>query len=512
MKKFNKVLSTILSFSLIGGICHSYKAMTLKDKLKNQAKNIVNRNDNKKNDQEKKKIIDLNKIKNNIKSKVENQKDKIEDKLNKAKKSIEKNINENVNKVKDSVKKSTEKIEDKFKEKTEITEKNDKNSENKNKKENKLTNFNSSYIPISIKSTSPYTKAIVTDILMNKIFNENKLDKDIIEYNQNTLNKNYDLFSILLNKNFIPGINISTDEKNLNDLTNKVKSNEFKNFVKNIKITEKDFNESKERIKRYLEQQKQNIEKNIDELKNKKNKKIDLSNLLSESKNQNEINNKIYNDGIREFLKKYDHKLYEKVESRIKNSAFDNAFFRDSLKYSKEFLIEKLNETLNKINSKNGLIEELNKLKYNEEIKNMKIEANNIEKYDIANNKRGIVNLYGIEETNKYFLYSPEILAYGYFNALKLSDNEKKDFKDYYKKRLDETKTTNNDKNKWRMKEIVDLYFGRNSFLKKHFNKDEYEKQKNEIEKEENTSKFFDLFKNTKSTYYETFVNKLEKI
>ena len=496
MKKFNKILSIILSFSLIGGICYSCEAMALKDKIKNQAKNIINKIDNKSKD----KIPNLNKIKDNVKTKIETGKNKIEDKFNKTKENIKKNINENINKVKNNVKENKEKA----KENKKITE------INKNKIENNVAEFNSNFIPISIKSTSPYTKAIIMDILLNKLFNEKKLDRDMLKYNQNTPNKNYDLFSILLNKNFIPGINISTDEKNLNNLRNIVKSNEFKNFVKNIKITEKDFNESKERIKKYLEQQKQNIEKNINELKDEKNNRIDLSNLLSESKNQIEINNIIYNDGIKEFLKKYDNKLYEKVEARIKNSAFDNAFFKDSLKYSKEFLIEKLNETLNKINSNNGFMEELNKLKYNDEIKNMKIESKDIEKYDMNNNKRGTINLCGIEETNRYFLYSPEIIAYGYFNALKLNENEKKEFKEYYKRKLNEAKTINiNDKNKVKMKEVVDLFFGKNSFLEKHLNKEEYQRQKNEIEKEENISNFFDIFKNFKTTYYETFVNKL---
>ncbi len=501
MKRLNKVISIILSFSLIGGICYSCEAMALKDKLKSQVKNIIDKNNN----QKKEKIIDFNKIKNDVKSKIENGKNKIENNFNKAKENVKNNINESVNKVKESIKKNTKKSQEKI-------DKEAKKDKNDIKIMNNITNFNSNYIPISIKTTSPYTKAIVMDVLINKLFSEKQLDKDKLKYDPDTLDKNYDLFTILLNKNFVPGINISTNEENLNDLKNKINGKEFKNFVKNIKITEKDFNESKERINEYLKQQKQNIEKNINELKDEKNKKIDLSNYLSESKDQTEINNTIYNDGIKEFLKKYDYKLYEKVEARIKNSAFDNAFFKDSLKYSKEFLIEKLNETLDKINSKNGLIEELNKLEYNDEIKNMKIESNNIEEYDITNNKRGIVELYGIRETNKYFLYSPEILAYGYFNALKLNDSEKIDFKDYYKKKLEETKTTNNDKNKWELKEVVDLYFGKNSFLKKHLNKKEYEKQKNEIKKEENTSKFFDTFRNFRSTYYETFINKLEKI
>ncbi len=507
MRKFNKVITVILSLSLIRGICSSCDAMTLKDKIKNQVKNIVDKNENK----EKGKIININEIKNNLQYKLKNKKDKIENKVNETKN----NINKNISKVKNDIREKTKKTKEKIKEKTQIKKENkkekEKEIENKNKIENNLTNFNSNFIPISIKSTSPYIKAVVMDVLVNKLFNENQLDKNMLKYNPNTLEKNYDIFSILLNKNFIPGISISVDEKNLNNLTKKVNSTKFKEFVKNIKISEKDFNESKERINKYLNQQKQNLEKNINELKDVKKEKTDLSNLLNNSKNQDEINNKIYNDGIKEFLKKYDKKLYEKVEARIKNSTFDNAFFKDSLKYSKEFLLEKLNETLSKITSKNGLIEELNKLTYSDEIKNMKIESNNIEKYDIANNKKGRIKLVGIEEPNKYFLYSPEILAYGYFSALKLNEAEKKDFKDYYRNKLNETKTNIKKTYNWNVEEVVNLYFGKNSFLKKYTNKEEYDKQKNEISKKENTSKFFNFFKNIEATYYETFVNKLEK-
>lgn len=515
MKKFTKILSILLGFSFIGGICYSYEAMALKENIKKQSERTSNENIKKEN---KEKFFNLK----NIKNKIEEKTNKVKEKINKTKKDAEKNtknikekINNNVNKIKNNVKDGTEKIKENVKNSTKkIKEKINKNkqiinkNETENQFENNITNFSSGFIPISIKSTSSTTKAVIMDVLVNKLFNENQLDKNILKYNQNNLNLNYNLFSIMLNKNFIPGINIITNKENLKEITKKVNSNEFKNFVENIRVSEKDFNESKERLNKYLEQKKQEIEKNILELKSEKNNKIDLSNLLNDAKNQKEINNKIYNEGIKEFLKKYDNKLFEKVEARVKNSAFDSAFFRDSLKYSKEFLIEKLNETLEKIKSENGLIDEINKLKYNEEIKDMKIKSENIEQDNLNDNKKGRINLFGTEEINKYFLYSPEIISYGYFEALKLNDKEKKEFKEYYNKKLEDAKTKNS-KDEFKIEEIINLYYGNNSFLKKHLNKEDFEKQKKEITKEENTKKFADFTRNIITKYYETFVNKL---
>lgn len=515
MKKFTKIISVLLGFSIIGGICYSYEAMALKENIKEKSENASNENTKTEN---KKNFFDLKGIKNKIEKKA----NKIKNKINKTKKDIKKNTNNiknnidnNVNKLKNDVKDSTEKMKKNVKNNAKkIKEKINKNkqiiNENKDKKqfEDNITNFNSNFIPISIKSTSSSTKAVVVDVLINKLFNENKLDKNMLNYDQNKPNLNYNLFSIMLNKNFIPGINIITNKENLKEVTKIVNSNEFKKFVENIKISEKDFNESKERLQKYLEQEKQNIEKNIADLKNEKNNKVDLSNLLSDAKNQKEINNKIYNEGIREFLKKYDNKLYEKVEARIENSAFDGAFFRDSLKYSKEFLIKKLSETLEKIKSKNGLIDEIDKLKYNEEIENLKIKSENIEQDNLNNNKRGRINLFGTERINKYFLYSPEIISYGYFEALRLDDDEKQEFKKYYKEKLENIKIKNNENN-LNIKEIIDLYYGNNSFLKKHLSKEEYEKQKKEIMREENAKNFANFTKDVMITYYETFVNKL---
>ena len=275
MKKFTKIISVLLGFSIIGGICYSYEAMALKENIKEKSENASNENTKTEN---KKNFFDLKGIKNKIEKKA----NKIKNKINKTKKDIKKNTNNiknnidnNVNKLKNDVKDSTEKMKKNVKNNAKkIKEKINKNkqiiNENKDKKqfEDNITNFNSNFIPISIKSTSSSTKAVVVDVLINKLFNENKLDKNMLNYDQNKPNLNYNLFSIMLNKNFIPGINIITNKENLKEVTKIVNSNEFKKFVENIKISEKDFNESKERLQKYLEQEKQNIEKNITDLKN----------------------------------------------------------------------------------------------------------------------------------------------------------------------------------------------------------------------------------------------------
>jgi len=187
-----------------------------------------------------------NKTKDLIKNKKE-QIEEIKSDINKKKEKIVEKTEETKKEIDSRTKKATSKLDSLY---SELKEKNKNN--NKNEDVNTVSLQEYKYcIPLNFTTDSVFERAIITDIVYNKIKDSNILDPSLFSL-KDDLNSSYDFFSIALNRNFHPQINLSLDIKEYDRVKKIVDSEKFKDFIDDIDITEKDFNAAKSRIENYL--------------------------------------------------------------------------------------------------------------------------------------------------------------------------------------------------------------------------------------------------------------------
>lgn len=317
-----------------------------------------------------------NKTEDLIKNKKE-QIEEIKSDINKKKEKIVEKTEETKKEIDSRTKKATSKLDRLY---SELKEKNKNN--NKNEDVNTVSLQEYKYcIPLNFTTDSVFERAIITDIVYNKIKDSNILDSSLFSL-KDDLNSSYDFFSIALNRNFRPQINLSLDIKEYDRVKEIVDSEKFKDFIDDIDITEKDFNAAKSRIENYLNSCKNRLNQyltNLDTKNFRLNSTEMLKNAFSTGKfdSNTEDLSIFYSKFFLSFLKFYDRKLYNNIKIKIANNKFDDSYFKETFNSSIKKSKSLITESLNKIDGKGAknLTASIRETKFDEEFMFIKIHS-----------------------------------------------------------------------------------------------------------------------------------------
>ena len=389
----------------------------------------------------------------------------------------------------------------------------DKFSKKNNEKNMKVVEIydNRYCIPINIlnnsgKDVSPFLKSVILDVIIKKL-KESKLLNESFFVEEGNLNNEYDLFSILINNNFKPQLNLKVNKESYNDLKRVVDGEKFKDFVKDIKVTKADFDYSKKRIADYIKRTRDNLELSLKDL-DKNGRKIEITSFLNYFPSNKQIDklSAYYNHFISHILKEFDEKLYNHINSKVQNSKFDNSYFKNSYEYLLKNKKNLLNNSLENLKEKDSEI--LNNLKFDDEVKNLNIRSENLKQDKTYANSKNRVYLEGVDGVVNYLDYWYLEIPVGFFDALNLDNHEKETFLKYYEKKLQSIKNNNNFYEKNFKEFLKKLYSDEASFVK--FLKEEGKDQKLK-EYRSSLPEFLISFKSSIENYYAKFIEHINK-
>ena len=501
MKKLKYILPFFLSILIMNGVYFPFNCMP----LNKQINDVIYGKKNSKGTKNANKTEDL------IKNKKE-QIEEIKSDINKKKEKIVEKTEETKKEIDSRTKKATSKLDRLY---SELKEKNKNN--NKNEDVNTVSLQEYKYcIPLNFTTDSVFERAIITDIVYNKIKDSNILDSSLFSL-KDDLNSSYDFFSIALNRNFRPQINLSLDIKEYDRVKEIVDSEKFKDFIDDIDITEKDFNAAKSRIENYLNSCKNRLNQyltNLDTKNFRLNSTEMLKNAFSTGKfdSNTEDLSIFYSKFFLSFLKFYDRKLYNNIKIKIANNKFDDSYFKETFNSSIKKSKSLITESLNKIDGKGAknLTASIRETKFDEEFMFIKIHSGSLDKDKVNGEIKGRINLYGIDNVFYNTKFLPIDLFFGFFDALKFDRAKKMEFKSYYNRKLNWIRNE---------KDIYNEDFKR--FLNSLYNNSSNSSEKNDIVLEgevadfeqfkKNAVEFLDNFKSSIENYYEKFIEKLNR-
>ena len=384
------------------------------------------------------------------------------------------------------------------------SKKNEKNKTTKQNIPNENLKIKTYELPLKLNTNDELVKIIYLQAMYEELINSKILDKEKLGI-KNEKNNMFDkqiFYDILTKENDDEKLKFIANSHSEEEYLEKtLKSKKVKDFVKNFSLDEEKFNKTKEKILKMLEEDKKIIEQNINNFKNKK-LNLKVYGFADDDKNLIENDKKLfYEKFTKPFLKKYDKKLYDKIEEKLDQQIFMNSFFEDAVKKAKEKEIYLMQQSLDNFTNKDGFINKIKNLKYDEKFKDVKVnKIDDPKNQNFAHFNKGSNIAKLAYEEMKNFELNPNNIILGYIEALDLDDEKKEEFKKYYEEKIKEEKNKN----------VNDAILQKEAkeYIKSITKKDSLDDKENNDEK--NINEVANNLKNTKINYFEYIKKELE--